>query len=165
MKHLCLFLTLMTFTNGLYAQECSDEQVVASLICTTTNAPDIRFYLNEFQTCQNGKITDLERSMMGMNVLSQTSVDDIHTIDAESISIEFADKRVLIDAESRVDYLSFLMPTSITMLDGDSTIEMKVTSILEPDYEGSDRFHFAGSYKLKTKKHLTEGKLFCFVYR
>lgn len=166
MKSFFAALVLLVIAGHVQAQECSDEQVVAALICTTPMAPDIRFHLSEFQTCDNGKIVGLERSMLGMHVLSQTSLEDIHTIGAESISVQYAAKRVLIDAESRVDYLSFLMPTEVTMIDGDSIIEMKVTDIKEPDYEGSDQFHFAGSFKMKTKGvYSDEGKLFCFVYR
>lgn len=54
----------------------------------------------------------------------------------------------------------------MVMMDGSSVIEMKVTDVVEPDYEGSDQFHFVGSFKMTNKEHLSqEGKLICFVYR
>lgn len=164
---LSVFLTTMIIIPSLAkTQECSGDLVAASLICTTPFAPDIRFYMNEFQTCENGNIVELNRSMSGMNVVSNESIDDIHSIDAENISITYAEKRTLIDPLTRSDYLSFLMPTNIAMVDGDSTIEMKVTDVKEPDYEGSDQFHYAGSFKMTKKDHLSiEGKLICFVYR
>lgn len=162
-----LFLaTMIVAPSFANTQECSGDAVVASLICTTPFAPDIRFYMTEFQTCENGSIVELNRSMSGMNVISNGNVDDIHSIDAEKISMTYAEKRILIDPLIRSDYLSFLMPTNIAMVDGDSTIEMKVTDVREPDYEGSDQFHFVGFYKLIKKDHVPlEGKLICFVYR
>ncbi|MEA9355642.1 hypothetical protein SHI21_05505 [Bacteriovorax sp. PP10] len=164
---LSLFLaTMMATPSFAKTQECLGDTVVASFICTTPFAPDIRFYMNEFQTCENGQIIELNRSMSGMNVVSNEDIDEIHTIDAENISVTYAEKRTLIDPVNRVDYLSFLMPTSMVMMDGDSVIEMKVTDVIEPDYEGSDQTHFIGSYKMMNKDHPSEeGKLICFVYR
>lgn len=167
MKNFYAILFSIILASHVQAQECSGDQAVASFICTTTTQnPDIRLYISEFQTCENEKITKLDRSVLGMSVISQSSLDDIHTIGAENISINYVDKRILIDAGNRADYLSFLMPTDVTMIDGKTIIEMKVTDVMEPDYEGSDQFHFKGTFKMLTKGSLPqEGKLFCFVYR
>lgn len=149
-------------------KECSGEIVVPSLSCINPMpGADVRLYIMEFQTCQDEKITELDRSISGMNVVSRRSVDDIHSITAENIEVTFAEERVLIDAHDRVDNLSFQMPTDVKMTDGDQTIQMKITTKKAPDYEGASSRHFTGSFKVvdSAGKVTKNGKLACFVTR
>ncbi|MBC7715101.1 MAG: hypothetical protein H7177_17275 [Rhizobacter sp.] len=147
--------------------ECRDEIATPGLTCINpVGGADVRLYIIEFQTCKDGNISELDRSILGMNVVSQKRVDDIHTIDADNISIQYAEKRILIDAKNRVDDLSFLMPKTATIVDGDQTIEMSVSDKTEPDYEGSLDSHYVGAFKLsKANGKVVKGKLICSVNR
>lgn len=170
MKTTFMALMMMFSFNALadLNKECSGEIVVPSLSCINPMpGADVRLYIMEFQTCQDEKITELERSLTGLNVVSKRSVDDIHSITADNIEITYAEKRTLIDAQDRVDNLSFQMPTDVKMIDGDQTIVMKITNKTAPDYEGATSRHFTGSFKVvdASGKITKNGKLACFVTR
>ncbi|MBY0412619.1 MAG: hypothetical protein K2Q18_00565, partial [Bdellovibrionales bacterium] len=159
-------VALMMLSMNTFSNECAGEMVVPSLTCMNLRGvgADVRLYMMEFQTCENGKIKELDRTTTGMHVLSQRKIDDIHTINSEEMEIIFADKRAYIDAENRADYLTFLMPKEVKMLDGDTVVEMKITDKLEPDYEGASSTHFKGTFKVtKANGKVSTGKLGCFV--
>jgi hypothetical protein len=163
---------LMIFSSSILARECSGDIVVPSLTCLNPMAvagADVRFHMMEFQTCKGGKITELDRSSAGLYIVSETKLDDMHSIETENMDITYSDKRTLIDAKYRVDYLSFLMPTEIKMYDGDKTIEMTITNSTEPDFKGAgeDQNHFKGSFKIRKAdgRIYRKGKLICFVSR
>lgn len=161
---MAIFLILSA---NAFGKECAGELVVPSMNCINLRGgTDVRLYIMEFQTCENGSITALDRSVLGMNVTSQSSVDDIHTINAENIEIAYAPKRVLIDPKERVDFLSFIMPKEVKMIDGETLIEMSVSDKLEADYEGASSTHFKGTFKVtKPNGKIVTGKLGCFVNR
>lgn len=153
--------------NSFAKTECRDEYTNPSLTCMNPDGgADVRLHITEFQTCKDGNIAELDRSILGLNVVSQRSVDDIHTINEENISIEYSAERTLIDAENRVDSLSFLMPKTATIVDGNNVIEMIITNKTAPDYDGSQNSHYKGSFKLtKANGKIVKGKLVCFVNR
>lgn len=156
MKKIITILSLMMiYSTMAFSQtpECSGEIVVPSLVCTTLNDPDIRLYMLEFQTCQNEKIVQLDRHILGMTVFSP---NEIHTIMEEDITIAYAEKRSLIDPENRVDNLSFLLPRDVKIIDGETTIEMKVNY----DKEFKASFKMTGS-----NGEVLEGPLDCSVNR
>lgn len=153
-----------------YANDCSGDIAVPSLTCMNpVGGADVRLYMMEFQTCKAGKITELDRSITGLYVVSETKLEDIHSIDADNMDIVYSEKRSAIDAKYRVDDLTFLMPKSVKMNDGDKTIEMNITDKTELDYNGAgpDQNHFIGSFKIVKAdgKVYKKGKLICFVTR
>lgn len=147
--------------------ECRDEYTNPNLTCMNPNGgADVRLYITEYQTCKDGNIVELDKTILGMNVVSQRTVDDIHTINPEDITVEYSEHRTLIDAKNRVDDLSFLMPKTATIVDGNNIIEMVITDKTEPDYDGSQSSHYKGSFKLtKANGKIAKGKLVCFVNR
>ncbi len=168
MKTSFMALMMMLSFNALadLSKDCAGEMVVPSLSCLNPMpGADVRLYIMEFQTCKNEKITEFDRSVSGLNVLSQRSVDDIHSITSENIEVTYAEKRTLIDANERVDNLSFQMPTEAKLIDGEQTILMKITDKTQPDYEGATSRHFTGSFKVvdSAGKIIKNGKLACFV--
>lgn len=173
---LILSTLALVFSANSFAQtfapknrECAYEIAVPSFNCFNPRGADVRLYIMEFQTCKDNSITQLDRSITGMNILSQYKLEDLHSISSDDIVINYSDKRILIDADNRVDNLSFLLPTDVTMKDGDNTIEMKITNKTEPDFQGaaSDQVHFKGTFQiLKADGQIAKkGKLNCFVTR
>lgn len=176
MKH-SLLAILFICSTSLFAEtlatkghECSGEMAVPSFNCLNpVGGADVRLYIMEFQTCKNNNIEELDRTVTGMNIVSDKSVDDIHSIGSEDITINYSSNRVLIDAKNRVDNLSFVMPTDAIIKDGTTTIEMKISNQTELDFKGaaSDQVHFKGTFKIiKADGNVSKkGKLQCFVNR
>ncbi len=156
MKFLMVVILLSAF--NLQAQECDGEVVVPSLTCLNPmGGADVRLYIMEFQTCQNGKIIELDRNIIGMN--------DGNAVYGSDIQITYSESRQKIDAANRVDHLSFLMPKEVKMIDGNQSIEMMISTKTAVD--GSGSLHYLGSFKtFKTDGTLDKkGKLICSVDR
>lgn len=148
------------------SHECSGELVVPSITCINPNGGnDVRLYMEEFQTCQDGNITNFDRSILGMNnTIYEDSSSEVRTIFSENIDIDYSENRILIDEKDRTDNLSFILPTKAILHDEGTEIEMIITDQMAPDYEDADTFHFIGKFT-KTQKDgkISRGELNCSI--
>ena len=165
-------MTLMLFTLATSAfaknkpstpgNECTGIIAAPVMNCMNpVSGTDVRLILTEFQDCKDDSITNLDRRFTGVHVLSRRSVDDIHTIDADQMIVSYHPERLLIDYNNRADKLSFHLPKSVVMNDGDYKIEMDITLKMK-DFET-----FKGSFKVTntTSGKVKSGNLICFVTR
>ncbi len=154
--------------------QCSGEIVVVSYNCANmmegSNSlakDDIRFYLMEFQACENGKIKELDRSIMGLYVKDQADPSLVYGIYDDKIKVNYSEQRTTLP--DRVDDLTVLAPKSATMAVGDLRFNLSMTTEKAPDFEGAsdDQSHFIGSYqKLNNKGQLLGGgELSCSISR
>ena len=154
MKKLILFVALLS-AYSLQARECEGRMIVPSFSCLNPmNGADVRLYIMEYQTCEKGKIVELGRSVTGMN--------DGEAITESTISIEYASTRTKIDAERRVDNLTFLMPKVATMVMEGAVIDISVSEKSKIDSNGN--FFFPGTFVVKKADGKEKkGKLICSV--
>jgi len=147
--------------SAMAAPECQGEMMVPSYNCINPQAgQDLRLYIMEFQTCVNGKIVELDRTVSVMN-FSNTGDD----LEATDVQIEYQAKRSYHDRARRVDDLTFLKPISAVATFGDKTAHLTMTNKLQPMFAGDQSFHMPGSFKIVNAAGVTikSGKLSCFI--
>jgi hypothetical protein len=141
--------------------------MIPELICQNTEGGnDVRLYVDEFQTCKDGTITQLMRSPLGFRGFQMVSNEAPRSIQEENMEITYSNKRILIDEDNRGDNMSFILPTKVVMHDEKETIEMSITDQVVPMYRGSSETKFLGSFKiLKADSSSVIGDLACYVTR
>lgn len=165
MKHV-LFTALAFAGVRALAADCQGEMVTPIYMCTHTEAgTDIRLYVQEYQTCENGKITRLDRDYNGLYNHAEGTAADSAMINQDQVQITFAPQRTRVP--DRADDLTMDYPTAATLTVPDGRVEMQMTTTIAPDYEGAttDEEHYVGTfqrYDVKGAK-LEEGPLSCFV--
>lgn len=155
MKNLIVLAVLLLGTFSIQARECEGQMIVPSFSCLNPmSGADVRLYIMEYQTCANGKIVELDRTVMGMN--------EGEAITEANISIVFTAARTKIDAERRVDNLTFLMPKEVTMVMEGAVIDISVSETSKIDSNGN--FYFPGTFSVKKSNgKVKNGKLICSV--
>lgn len=146
------------------APECSGEIAVPLYHCINlAGAPDVRLYVQEFQTCENGKITENERSVSAYYFLDPSP--DAEPESEEVVTdIKFASSRTTIP--DRGDDLTFVMPVSATIKAQGSVFKFKMTTVEADNYKNApdDQRHYLGTFEQRDAKgKVTTGKLACFI--
>ena len=145
--------------------ECSGELATPLYHCLNlAGATDVRLYVQEFQTCENGKITEFSRTVNAFYFVD--SSPDAEPESEEVVTdIKFAANRTT--APDRGDDLTFTAPTSATIRAKDSIFKFKMTTKLADNYNQApeDQRHYVGTFEqLNTNgKVITTGQLACFV--
>jgi hypothetical protein len=164
MKTLLVLSTFLLMTSASFAEsECQGEMVVASYNCINLKPGlDVRLNIMEFQTCEEGKITELTR-----NVTVMKFGGDLAEPSPEIIDVVYSPERVLYEPTERVDHLTFLYPVSLKAQDGKNTIVMNMTNKLQPIFKGSYDKHMPATleYFNESGALLKKGNLSCTLFR
>jgi hypothetical protein len=127
---------------------------------------DVRFYIDEFQTCKDGNIVELRRSVLALNIDINNGKRSGHSVTSDFIDINYAPTRILIDENNRGDNLSFNLPVEAVIQDEKSVIKMTFSDQIEPDYRGADTTHFVGAFTRTDASGVVKaGALNCSVSR
>lgn len=151
---------------GLISGQCSGEIATPLYHCINLDgAPDIRLYVQEFQTCVNGKITEFDRTINAFYFQDDIAGNFGGDSEARVANIVFAKDRKA--APERGDDLTFIPPTSAVIQTSEGGFKLKMTTETAPDYDGApnDHYHYVGSFEqyARDNKLVKSGRLACFV--
>lgn len=161
MKKLLIASLALISLSAFSASECQGIMVVPSYTCINPDSGvDLRLSVMEFQTCENGKIVDLDRTESVINFSNNEN-----QMDGENLEIVYQDSRSYYDRANRVDDLTFIKPVSVKATFGTKTITMALSNRLKPIFEGSPDLHIPGTFKILNKSGKVEknGKLTCAI--
>lgn len=154
-------LTLSSHAQAASEPQCSGDVALPLYRCINLEgAPDVRLYVQEFQNCENGKITEFSRTVNAFFFNPSGSESEL-----EVANIKFSPTRSSVP--DRGDSLTFIAPTAATLKSASDSFELTMTLEQAPDYNGapSDQFHYLGKFKQigKNGKLKLVGKLACSV--
>lgn len=156
-----LTASIILLSFNVFAAECQGPVVVPSYNCITPDGKtDLRFSVMEFQTCEDGKITELDRYVS----LMKFDGSQIIMVPEEEIQVKFEAERRYYDRAHRVDDLTFIHPTSVTAEYQGLRIELDLPNKLVPIYRGSLERHMPGTFKLSKAGRSVTGKLSCSIF-
>lgn len=155
MKHFIFSAILLLSLPAFAKSECQDFIAVPSYQCLNIQGDyDLRFSIMEFQTCEQGKITKLDRLV----TLIKVKGSDVLSIPEEAIDVEYESERRYYDRSNRVDDLTFIYPKSATASHEGKTYRLALSNKKMPL---SGKFEVLNSQG----KIVKTGKLSCDVLR
>jgi hypothetical protein len=161
-----LLLGLTFFSSMSFAStECSGEMMTPNYSCMNLmGGYDIRLSIIEFQTCENGKITELDR-MCSLMIFGKNG--DFTSIPESDLNITYNSERSTYDPEHSVGDLTFLYPTKVTASDETRNFSITLSNKLQPLPQNPLERHMPATFEVSDKsgKIIKRGNLSCSLFR
>lgn len=115
--------------------ECSDRATVPSLVCGQ-RAPgvpsdlDHQIYITEFQSCEQGRISDFHRSVAVTKTVPSAHGRQAFSFDASDVQLVMSDTRVRLETLS--NDVTLVLPHSARVQDGRRSLQVQFDNQLSP---------------------------------
>ncbi len=161
---LCLINFANAQSKAIKGEECLGQDPTVRLQCSNWSGigADLRIYVTEYQTCQDGIIKKINRDASAYVFRNPTLLDN------GEVTLQLSNHRIQLD--QRVDKTTFQVPTHAIARFKNRIFKVEISTEIEPDYDGADiqsQWHYKAKYEeySTSEKIISSGPLSCFVSR